>query len=211
MNVENTIEMTELAACLRVAADLYGRPSLSREAVKAFALLLKDFSLAEVKKALEDHMRHSPYMPKPSDIRERIEGTEEDGAALAWAMVLRAMRRWGYYDSVRFPDPAVHFAIAQMGGWPRLCATLTDETEPFRRKDFAGYYALAKRTRGGAPPYLAGQHEAGNRLHGHALPREVWDVETGRRVPEEELPALTGPTAGIVQLVARRRRPELAA
>jgi len=207
MDIENKREMTEFAACLKVAADLYGRAPLSKEAVKAFALLLQDFSMAEIKRALEEHMGHSPYMPKPSDIRKHIEGTDEDQAAAAWASVLKAMRKWGYYDSVRFPDPAIHYAISQMGGWIRLCATITDDTEPFRKKDFAGYYAMGKHTRENIPPYLAGQHEAGNRMHGHALPRQVWDVRTGQRVPEKELPALTGgKTAGIVQFVANARR-----
>lgn len=147
-------------------------------------------------------MGHSPYMPKPSDIREILEGSEDDRAAAAWAQVIRAMGRWGYWDSVRFPDPAIHYAITQMGGWIRLCATITDDTEPFRKKDFAGYYAMGKHTRENIPPYLAGQHEAGNRMHGHALPPTVWDTSTGRSVPANELPALTsGKTAEIVRLV----------
>lgn len=204
MDIENKREMTEFAACLKVAADLYGRPPLSGAAVKAFALLLRDFSMAEVKRALEEHMGHSPYMPKPSDIRGILEGSEDDRAAAAWAQVIRAMGRWGYYDSVKFPDPAIHFAISQMGGWMHLCATLKDETIPFRKKDFAGYYAVGRRTREAIPAYLTGQHEAENRLHGHALPRQVWDVRTGQRVPEKELPALTsGKTAEIVRLTAR--------
>lgn len=149
------------------------------------------------------HCRSEKFFPMLADIVKRIEGTEADAAATAWAMVLKAMRKWGYYDSVRFPDPAIHYAISQMGGWIHLCSTLRDETEPFRKKDFAGYYAVGRRTREAIPAYLTGQHEAENRLHGHALPRQVWDVRTGQRVPEHELPALEGgQAAGLVRLVA---------
>ena len=133
---------------------------------------------------------------------ERIEGTEEDQAAAAWAMVLKAMPKWGYYDSVKFPDPAIHYAIAQMGGWARLCSTMTDETEPFRKKDFAGYYAMGKKVKDGIPPYLAGQHEAENRMHGQNRPLEIWDVATGRRVKSNELPApKSEKTTKLLQLV----------
>ncbi|MBR1660283.1 MAG: hypothetical protein IJ705_08195 [Oscillospiraceae bacterium] len=162
--------------------------------------------MAEVKRALEEHMGYSPYMPKPSDIRQRIEGSDEDRAALAWAEVIRAMGRWGYWDSVRFPDPAIHLAIAEMGGWMHLCATLTNENLPFRQKDFAGYYALGKRMLAAnvkAEPYLHGKHEAENRAHGYPQKRLVWDTATGKPVPESELPALIAPeTAGLARLVA---------
>ena len=160
--------------------------------------------MAEIKRALEEHMGHSPYMPKPSDIREILEGSEDDRAALAWAEVLRAMGRWGYYDSVKFPDPAIHFAISQMGGWMHLCATLKDETIPFRGKDFAQYYAMGKRLGPQARPvaYLVGKHEANARERNCHF-RRVYDTATGKAIPESELPALgDGQAAALVRMVA---------
>ena len=73
MNLNDGQEMSRLAACLKAAADVYGRPPLSGEAVKLFAMLLRDFDIPDVERALWEHMRTSPYMPKPSDIVTRLE------------------------------------------------------------------------------------------------------------------------------------------
>lgn len=138
-------DKAEFAACLKVAADLYGRPPLSGEALKMFFLLLQKYSLAQVKSALQEHMAASPYMPRPCDVSRRIEGQPEDRAAAAWALVLRAISRFGHDTSVRFPSPAFHYAVEQMGGWARLCMRLTEAELPFRARDFARFFEIGER------------------------------------------------------------------
>ena len=195
---------------MKHAANLTAMPNGKNleDVAASYFVELEPYSLAEVTAAVRAYC-HRPgirFFPALGDITGQIEPSVEDTAAIAWADVLRAMGRWGYYDSVRFPDPAIHFAIAQMGGWMHLCATLTNDELPFRQKDFAGYYALGKRMLAAhckAEPYLHGKHEAENRRHGYAHPRLVWDTATGRPVPESELPALTAPQTGqLVQIVA---------
>lgn len=197
----------EFAACLKVAADLYGRPPLSTEALKMFFLLLKKFSLEQVKSALQEHMAASPYMPKPCDVLRRIEGQPEDRAATAWALVLRAISRFGHDTSVRFPSPAFHYAVEQMGGWARLCMRLTDAELPFRARDFARFFEIGERCASwdGANgtvkvlAYLAGTCELSNRANGHDLPARVYDAESGEVL---EGLALSAPKRTVVPIMA---------
>lgn len=207
-------DKTEFAACLKVAADLYGRPPLSGDALKMFFLLLQKFSLEQVKTALQEHMASSPYMPKPCDVSRRIEGRPEDRAAAAWALVLRAIFRFGHDTSVRFPSPAFHYAMEQMGGWAKLCMRLTEAELPFRAKDFARFFEIGERcaTWDGAngtvkvPAYLAGTCELSNRANGHRLPARVYDVETGKVLEGLALPAQRGEVVPIMAALAGRMR-----
>ncbi len=207
-------DKAEFAACLKVAADLYGRPPLSGEALKMFFLLLQKFSLEQVKSALQEHMASSPYMPKPCDVSRRIEGQPEDRAAVAWALVLRAVSRFGHDTSVRFPFPAFHYAVGQMGGWAKLCMRLAEAELPFRAKDFARFFEIGERcaTWDGAngtvkvPAYLAGTCELSNRANGHRLPARVYDVETGKVLEGLALPDQRGEVVPIMAALASRMR-----
>lgn len=207
-------DKAEFAACLKVAADLYGRPPLSGEALKMFFLLLQNYSLAQVKAALQGHMAASPYMPKPCDVIQRIEGRGEDRAAAAWALVMKAVSRFGHDTSVRFPSPAIHYALEQMGGWARLCMRLTDAELPFRAKDFAQFFAMGERCASwdGAngtvkvPAHLAGTCELSNRTNGYALPARVYDAETGEVLERQALPTGAGKVVPIATALAAQMR-----
>ena len=207
-------DKAEFAACLKVAADLYGRPPLSGEALKMFFLLLQKFSLEQVKSALQEHMASSPYMPKPCDVIQRIEGRPEDRAAAAWALVLRAISRFGHDTSVRFPSPAIHYALNQMGGWAKLCMRLTDAELPFRARNFSRFFAMGERCASwnGAngtvkvPAYLAGTCELSNRTNGYALPAKVYDAETGEALEGQALPTGAGKVVPFMAALAERLR-----
>lgn len=200
-------DKTEFSACLKAAADLYGRPALSTEALKIFFILLAKYSLAQVKKALQEHMRASPFMPKPCDVIKRIEGTEEERAIAAWGLVSKAVERWGYYESVKFPSPAIHYAIAQMDGWMRFCRSLTEDNMPFRARDFKAAFVLGERCASWTGengtvrvlPHLPGWCELNNRSQGLALPPQVRDASTGAIV---ETIALPGSQSTIVPFMA---------
>lgn len=207
-------DKAEFAACLKVAADLYGRPPLSGEALKMFFLLLQKFSIGQVKAALQEHMAASPYMPKPCDVLRRIEGQPQDRAAVAWALVLRAISRFGHDTSVRFPSPAFHYAVGQMGGWAKLCMRLTEAELPFRAKDFARFFEIGERcaTWDGAngtvkvPAYLAGTCELSNRANGHRLSPKVYDAETGETLESRALLPPRGEVVPIMAALAERMR-----
>jgi hypothetical protein len=40
---------------------------------------------------------------------------------LAWGKVMDAMQSVGAYTDVVFDDPAIHAAIEDLGGWPKVC------------------------------------------------------------------------------------------
>ena len=131
-------------AVMGAIAEALGQPKLSRLGLKLFFDVLRPYSFEEVSNALYATLRQSPFMPKPSDVVRYIEGTAEDRGREAWHAVLQAMRKHGAYASVRFDDPAIHFAIERMGGWQKLCLMPEDEL-PFRERDFIGHYKRGER------------------------------------------------------------------
>ena len=56
-----------------------------------------------------------------------LSGTHTDRAALAWGKTLEAMGSVGAYTDVIFDDPAIHAAIDDLGGWPKVCRTETKD------------------------------------------------------------------------------------
>lgn len=160
--------------------------------------VLADYAIDDVRRAVEHHMRSSPYPVKPADVSSFLDGSPDERSAVAWETMLRAVERFGYYDSVRFPEPAYHFVIEQMGGWLRLCEEwnmLTDREIRFRRTEFCRLYELGLRksswvnepgkvqVRG----YLLGFHDVHNAANGYALESPVFEVSTGKELSRQAL------------------------
>lgn len=165
-------ELMRRAAALTV---MPGGKDLGRTTEALFEAL-RPYPFAAVLDAVRAYCRSERFFPMLSDIVTHIEGRAVERAALAWVMVLRAVRRYGRYESVRFPSPATHWAVVQMGGWRRLSAMLTDENERFVARDFERLYALGERAvASGAPvpDHLRGEHEALN----PGRPPRIWTVE----------------------------------
>ena len=154
-------------ALLALVADTYGQPRLSEDAVKLYFKVLSDYSLDEVSQAIMEHIKQSPYMPKPADIIRIIEGTAEDRASEAWYHVLKAIQQYGHYESVQFDNPAIHYAIERMGGWQKLCQ-LTEEELPYRERDFIKHYVRGERMASWdkVPLRFMGKHEQDNVFNG---------------------------------------------
>jgi hypothetical protein len=170
-----------------------------------------DFGLIE--RAVEAHIRREKFAVTPADIIRHIEGAPEDRAKLAWQVVVHAIQRLGRYESVRFPYPAYHYAIGQMGGWQGLCISLRNEDLPFRGKDFERFFEIGERVASWdhtdgkvhVPAYLCGSHEYHNRLSGHVLPPSVKDAVTGEVLLEfrNALPPQGEKTLAIVKSPAK--------
>ena len=163
---------------------------------------LAGYDLEAIRGALRDHVRSEKFFPTLADIVTRIDGTAEDRAALAWSLVMRAIERHGAYESVRFPSPAFHFAIAEMGGWQHL-ARIELADVPFRAKDFARFFTIGESEaswgfepdKKHVPQYLAGHHETWNRAVGILREPCVYDVQTGARIDVLALPSQAGQPA----------------
>ena len=160
-------DFKKFMALLALVADTYSQPRLSEDAVKLYFKVLSDYSLDEVSQAIMEHIKQSPYMPKPADIIRIIEGTAEDRASEAWYYVLKAIQQYGYYESVQFDNPAIHYAIERMGGWQKLCQ-LTEEELPFRERDFIKHYVRGERMASWdkVPLRFMGKHEQDNVFNG---------------------------------------------
>jgi hypothetical protein len=82
------------------------------------------FTLDQVVKAV-DTLTADPeagkFLPKIGDITRVLEGTHADRSMLAWGKVLEALSSVGAYQDVIFDDAAIHAAVQDMGGWPKMC------------------------------------------------------------------------------------------
>ena len=88
------------------------------------------FDFHDVCKALNQHATDpdkGQFAPKVADIVRILGGTKTDRSLREWGRVHEAMSRIGAYTDVDFEDPATHAAIRDMGGWPKLCRTETDQ------------------------------------------------------------------------------------
>ncbi len=155
--------------------DVYGK-EMSAPVLRLWWAALEPFSLAEVRHGLTKFVR-SPdsgsFPPRPADIIRMIEGTAGDRGMIAWGKVQEAIGRVGGYQSVAFDDPVIHVCIEDMGGWPKLCATESQEMT-FRAAEFAKRYrAHAEAGVQRFAPYLTGRHESENRIAGFKAPPPV--------------------------------------
>ena len=190
-------DRTELGTLLTQALGFYGQ-TLSPFALGVWWQACQGFALADVRKALTAHALdpdRGQFAPKPADLVRVLRGTSADRSLIAWGKVLDAMQRVGAYRSVVFDDGAIHAAISDMGGWPAVCRTLTDEL-PFTQKRFCDLHrAYSVGPDAAYPPQLLGDHALENRLNGHAAdaPALVGDVARAREV--ERLGSAAGKTA----------------
>jgi len=163
------------------AHELYGRTP-SPAAVRLAFAALADQPIDAVMRALAAHLRDpkaGAYPPRPADVMRHITGGHEDEriaqAELAWRKVMEAVESAGYYASVVFDDPAIHYAIATAfgtDGWRALCTANEDELRWLKR-DFVRCY-LAYRPERPYPPRLVGEVERINRASGHGVPAPAY-------------------------------------
>lgn len=107
--------------------ETYGEP-VSEARMEIYFRALEDVDFAAVNAAANIHVRQSKFFPRPSELREAIEGSPDDAAELAWVELLRAVRRIGYYGTPTFEDDAMRRAALEMfGGWRALCSKLPGE------------------------------------------------------------------------------------
>lgn len=192
-----TRDLGTFTECLVLCHSLCRSDRPTPEVVKFFFLLVQEYELEDVKRALMHHASTSPYPPKPSDVLDFLKGNQEDRALTAWHKVKTAIRRFGHTNSVRFDDPAIHWCLDRMGGWEKLCSTMLESEEPFREKDFIALYRMGERnaTWNNVPKSLKGYHERNNLSAGFEqwIPPAI-DAATGK--PIGDVPALgSGETA----------------
>lgn len=151
---------------------------------------LQAFDLEQVSRALQRHAvdpERGQFAPKVADIVRVLQGTATDRALLAWGKVLEAMSAVGAYTDVVFDDAAIHAAVEDLGGWPKVCRTDGGELSYLQHRFQQAHKAYTER----------GQFEYQRRLAGDRSP----DYEYVSRGLPAPLPVLVGDQARAVQVL----------
>ena len=125
-------------------SDLYNA-ELSRVSITLFWEALKTHRIDLISVAASEHVKHSKWMPKPSeflDILTKSEMNPEERAILAWGCVSRAAKSIGGYSCVDFDDPIINATIRNQGGWSRICSQPAEHFESFIRRQFIADYVV---------------------------------------------------------------------
>ena len=153
----------EFAQAIGATAEVFSE-QVSEARANAYFIALGDFPIGIVKDAFGQAIKRCKFFPKPAELIELIEGSDEDVGAMAWARVTRALEEIGTYETVDFQDAVLHRVILSMGGWSEMwrIQDLTAREQGFRRAEFVRLYHALRRAPGIAPPVLWGQHEGHN-------------------------------------------------
>lgn len=135
-----TLDRRLFAEGLEALAQLFN-VDLSEPVVALYYAVARDLTDAQWKEVCLRAVADRKHMPRPSELLELAHGTKDDAAALAWAQVMKAMKRFGRYASIDFGDPAIHAAIRSMGGWSLLCLGRLEDLH-YRRRDFIDGHRL---------------------------------------------------------------------
>lgn len=181
------------AELLTQALGFYG------QAVSPFALgvwwqACQGCELQQLRRSLTAHAmdpERGQFAPKPADIVRQLRGTYTDRSLIAWGKVLGAMQRVGAYASVAFDDPAIHAAVTDLGGWPAVCRSSTDELPFLQRRFTDSHRAHSLRPDGSWPRVLAGDSDRTNAALGYAeqKPVLIGDKAAALAVSRGESPA----------------------
>ncbi len=149
---------------------------------KVLFLGLMEYPLSVISEAAKSHCRISRFFPMLADIIVQIEGSLEDRAALAWSLIMKAKRKYKLNKTLRFPLPAIHYAIECMGGWEHLYWSIDDNSENFRAKEFIRFYRLGEKnaTWENVKPYFLSDQEAYALKKGREITPVIYAVESDK-------------------------------
>ena len=98
-------------------------------------------------------IHHNNYPPQVGEIVREIEKTklsakDKINAGDAWALVLKAVRKYGYYrapEAVKSLPPAVQKAVENFGGFSAICHSQSNNS--YLRAQFMSIYNEVKKAR----------------------------------------------------------------
>ena len=171
----------------------YWKQDASKFTINVWWQGCKPFTLEQVSKALTAHATDpdkGQFPPKVADIVRHLAGTKTDRSLLAWGKVYDAMASVGAYQDVDFGDGAIHATIIDMGGWPKMCRTESDELSYLQHRFCESYRAY--QTAGTTEiPYLIGDRSPDEMYlkRGLPVPKPV-QIGEGKSLPKVSLTAL---------------------
>ena len=120
----DTADRLAFARGLGAVGEAFNEP-VSELRAEAYFDALCDLAITDVLTALRAVVRDGRFFPKPVEVRERVTGSVEDRAELAWVDLLEQVRAVGSYGRPEFEDEDTDDLIRTLfGGFRRLCETL---------------------------------------------------------------------------------------
>ena len=207
--MDKTKDWDAFCMLIKASDEVTAGKARSREALALMFTGLSAYTLDQVRDAVSEHIKASPFAVKPADIVRHLEGSAEERAALAWRTFIIALDRYAYYDSVRFPHPAYHYVVQQYGGWRAMSLEWHDFTTrdlEFRAAEWKRLFEVGMRKASWddeadkvkVPAYLVGHYEHHNRSIGGKTIPAVIEIATGERISQSVLEI--GNVGNIVQL-----------
>ena len=186
---------------------VYYGVEISPVVLKIYITALLDYSLTEIKKAVNYFIKNSDKMPKVSDFINYISGglSLDDRAEIAWSLVLKAIEKYSYDKSFTFRDKAIRKTL-EIIGYNNIRECLESEIN-WKKADFIKVYkTYAKLDPNSypAPDYIAGFIELSNNgspspaeeKQGLYLGKSVYIAEDGIGVAHDVLEGFLKLTGG---------------
>ena len=137
----------------------YYRQSVSEFTLSVWWQACQPFEMEQVRKAISSHAvdpERGQFAPKVADIARILSGTKTDRAQIAWGKAFEAMQSVGAYKDVIFDDAAIHAAIDDLGGWPKVCRGESKDLSYLQHSFCESYRAYVGRESYDYPKQLMG-------------------------------------------------------
>lgn len=217
---ESKSRSEQILECVTILAEAW-RQKITPMTVRTYELGLSDLDINAVNRGVFAAIRECQFMPSVHELRKLAGAAEtqinaKDRPLLAWQAVRGAFSKVGAYDSPEFDDAVINATIRELGGWPQLCDTPSDEMHWLEKRFCATYSALCSvKLPTDQTKRLAGITEIGNgregygsapipvaQIHSLTSPSVVSEPIT-RRLEQPEVPKQTGPHIASAKLVER--------
>jgi len=162
MKKEDFLEFGKVMAAFAVAFN----EEPDRPRVEIYFRTLKDYSLAEIKRAAHKLMRTLTFFPKIAEFVCEIEGDEETRALRAWAYWERLVEQFGVGKSVNSGDRILHAVAQDMKLWAdrEELGWWSQEEDKWKRNEFVKLYRMySRQPYETLPEYMPGYLEITNR------------------------------------------------
>lgn len=144
----------EFRSMMMAAGEVYGK-EITKPLLQMYFAALNAMTIQQAQAAMMAHMQNpdnGQFFPKPADLLRVVIGTSkqqeaavEDRASIAWACIVRDVRRLGSYGTLSLDDKQALAAVKAIGGWRDLCMCEESKME-WKRKEFIRMYETFERT-----------------------------------------------------------------
>lgn len=130
--------------------ELYNK-EITKPLMRIYFSALTNYSLQDIENGINAHTmdsKHGSFFPKPADIVRHLQTDEmstENKAELAWAQVIREIRRTGSYGTLKLDDKQAVAAVKALGSWQQLCNS-TEKEMTWKKKEFISIYETYEKT-----------------------------------------------------------------